>query len=379
MGRIFGIPLEVSYSWFIILALATFALAYRFGETYPYWSGAETWLAGAAASLLFFSSVLVHELSHSLLAIKRGIPVTGITLFIFGGISHIAREANRPLTEFTIAAIGPLSSLILGGLFVALYFAIRGLSEHLGAISLTLGLINFSLGIFNMLPGFPLDGGRVMRSIIWVVSGNYWRATILSARFGQVTAFSLVGLGLALIFFSDLQGIWIAAVGWFLIMASSASLKQFKLRQGLQGHTVRDLMGSRYGLVAAGTTLETLASTVMSLPGQSFYVVMSGNQCLGLVPSTAISKTPRYDRATTSVESVMQPLAEIPSVEVTSTATTALEILEEVPSAWLVVLEGDRVLGFIERDHVVHFQRTRYSGQIGTISGNSGPERQELP
>ncbi len=167
LGKILGIPLNVSYSWFIILGIVTFLLADRFGDQNPGWSTAEHWLIGAATSLLFFVSVLVHELSHSVLAINRGIPVKGITLFIFGGISQIAREAQRPFVEFIIAGIGPLSSFILGGLFLGLYVVTRDTSAHLGEMAFTLAFINFSLGIFNMLPGFPLDGGRVLRSIIW--------------------------------------------------------------------------------------------------------------------------------------------------------------------------------------------------------------------
>ena len=365
VGRILGIPLGVSYSWFIILGLVTFILADRFGESHSEWSSAEVWLVGGATSLLFFVSVLIHELSHSVLAVKKGIPVKGITLFIFGGVSQIAREAHRPFIEFIIAAVGPLSSLILGGLFMGLYFATGGVSDHLGAMSLTLALINFSLGVFNMLPGFPLDGGRVLRSIVWGVTSNYWRATTLAARGGQFLAFVMIGGGLALLFFGELQGLWIAAVGWFLVMAASASLKQFQVRQALQGYGVQELMSDRYPIVPAGTTLETLATVYVPFSRQLFYVVTQGERCLGLITPGTITQVPSDRWSTTTVESAMQPVDEVPSVGPNADAVQALDLIEERSSPWVLVLNGERLLGFVTQEDALRAERAGGSGRKG--------------
>ena len=363
VGRVLGIPLGVSYSWFVILGLVTFILAHRFGGNHPDWSSAEAWLVGGATSLLFFVSVLIHELSHSVLAVKKGIPVKGITLFIFGGISQIAREAHRPFIEFIIAAVGPLSSLILGGLFMGLYFAIRDMSDHLGAMSLTLALINFSLGVFNLLPGFPLDGGRVLRSVIWGSTGNYWRATTLATRGGQFLALVMIGGGLALLFFGELQGLWIAAVGWFLIMAASTNLKQFQLRQALQGYSVQELMSDRYPTVPAGTTLETLATVYVPLVRHLFYAVTKGERFLGTITLGAITRVPSDRWSTTTVESAMQPVNEAPSVGPNADGAQALDLIEERSSPWVLVLDGERLLGFVIQEDALRAERTGRPGR----------------
>ena len=354
LGKILGIPLNVSYSWFIILGIVTFLLADRFGDQNPGWSTAEHWLIGAATSLLFFVSVLVHELSHSVLAINRGIPVKGITLFIFGGISQIAREAQRPFVEFIIAGIGPLSSFILGGLFLGLYVVIRDTSAHLGEMAFTLAFINFSLGIFNMLPGFPLDGGRVLRSIIWGVTGNYWRATLLATRAGQLVAILMIGGGIAMfLFLQEFQGIWLAAVGWFLAMAASSGLGQFQLRRRLQGYRVRDLMTASYLTVPLEISLETLATEHILRSRQNIYFVVQEDLCLGMITFKAMSRVPRNLWSTTTVAETMKPLVDIPSISPTVDAIQALEMIEERKFPIVLVKDGDELLGFVTQQGAI--------------------------
>ena len=354
LGKILGIPLSVSYSWFIILGIVTFLLADRFGDQNPGWSTAEHWLIGAATSLLFFVSVLVHELSHSVLAINRGIPVKGITLFIFGGISQIAREAQRPFVEFIIAGIGPLSSFILGGLFLGLYVVTRDTSAHLGEMAFTLAFINFSLGIFNMLPGFPLDGGRVLRSIIWGVTGNYWRATLLATRAGQLVAILMIGGGIAMfLFLQEFQGLWLAAVGWFLAMAASSGLGQFQLRRRLQGYRVRDLMTASYLTVPLEISLETLATEHILRSRQNVYFVVQEDLCLGMITFKAMSRVPRNLWSTTTVAETMKPLVDIPSISPTVDAIQALEMIEERKFPIVLVKDGDELLGFVTQQGAI--------------------------
>ena len=337
LGKILGIPLNVSYSWFIILGIVTFLLANRFGDQNPGWSTAEHWLIGAVTSLLFFVSVLVHELSHSVLAINRGIPVKGITLFIFGGISQIAREAQRPFVEFIIAGIGPFSSFVLGGLFLGLYVVTKDVSTHLSEMAFTLSFINFSLGIFNMLPGFPLDGGRVLRSIIWGVTGDYWRATLLATRAGQLVAILMIGGGIAMfLFLREYQGIWLAFVGWFLAMAASSGLGQFQLRRRLLDYKVRDLMTASYLTVPLNISLETLATEHILRSRQNIYFVVQEDRCVGMVTFKAMSRVQRNLWSSTSVEETMMPLGNVPFISPTADAIQALEMIEErrFPLCW---------------------------------------------
>ena len=355
LGRIFGIPLTISYSWFIILALITFLLANRMGERYPYWSTAEQWLIGAIATILFFVSVLIHELSHSVLAINRGIPVKGITLFIFGGISHIGREARTPFVEFIIAGVGPLSSFILGAAFYGGYLLFRDVSVHLAEISVTLAFINISLGLFNMLPGFPLDGGRVLRSMIWGVTGNYWRATFMAARGGQVVAGLLIVGGLAmLLFLREFQGIWMAAIGWFLAMAASSSLNQFRLRKRIDGYSAEDLMATNIETAPPRISLEVLATEYILQSRQDVYFVVRDERLLGMITFKAASRVPRNRWAHTTVEETMMPVESIPVITPDVEALQALETIEARQFPMVLVMKDGQLLGYLTQQTALH-------------------------
>lgn len=355
LGRIFGIPLTISYSWFIILALITFLLANRMGDRYPYWSTAEQWLIGAAATILFFVSVLVHELSHSVVAINRGIPVSGITLFIFGGISHIGREARTPLVEFIIAGVGPLSSFILAAAFYGAFLLFRDASVHLAEIAVTLAFINISLGLFNLLPGFPLDGGRVLRSIIWGVTGDYWRSTFLAARGGQVVAGLLILGGLALLLLlREFQGIWLAAIGWFLAMAAGSSLNQFKLRKRLDGFSAEDLMTTSIETVPPRISLETLATEYVLQSRQDVYFVQRDEQMLGMITFRAASRVPRNRWTFTTVEETMMPVESIPVVRPNAEALQALESIEARRFPVVLVMKEGQLLGYLTQKAAMH-------------------------
>ncbi|MEE9199270.1 MAG: site-2 protease family protein, partial [Dehalococcoidia bacterium] len=209
--RIFGIPFRVNYTWLVIFGLVITSLAlYQLPDSYPQWSTLEYWLIAAVTTLLFFASVVLHELSHSLLALRHGLPVKSITLFIFGGVAHIAREAERPRTEAMIALAGPASSLLIGGAFLLLAYFGGSLNEQMEAVASWLGIINISLAIFNLLPGFPMDGGRVLRAVIWAITGNYRKATRVATLVGRGVAYLMVAAGAALVFFGYLaNGIWL--------------------------------------------------------------------------------------------------------------------------------------------------------------------------
>jgi Zn-dependent protease len=224
LGRIFGIPIEVNVSWVVVFVLLTFILANEFEDSRLRWGEAQRWSVAVITVVLFFLSVLVHELSHSLVALAKGIPVQGITLFIFGGVSRLGREPHRPLIEFVVAVVGPLSSIALAGIFGGVWFLLGRGDSSLEVVVLLVAWTNFSLGVFNLVPGFPLDGGRVLRAAVWGLTGSYHRATQVAARSGQLVGglMLLGGIGLA-IFVDTVDGIWIALVGGFLFSVASSS------------------------------------------------------------------------------------------------------------------------------------------------------------
>lgn len=355
LGRIFGIPLTISYSWFIILALVTFLLANRMADRYPFWSTAEQWLIGAVATILFFVSVLIHELSHSVLAMNRGIPVRGITLFIFGGISHIGKEARTPLVEFIIAGVGPFSSFILAAAFYGAYLLFRDVSVHVGEIAITLAFINISLGLFNMLPGFPLDGGRVLRSAIWGVTGDYWRATFMATRGGQIVAGLMIVGGLVmLLLLREFQGVWLAAIGWFLAMAASGSLSQFKLRKRLDGFRTDDLMATGIEIVPPRISLEILATEHVLQSRQEIYFVQQDEHIVGMISFRAASRVPRNRWTYTTVEEAMMPVEKIPVVPPDTDALEALELIEQHRFPLVLVMKDGKLLGYLNQKAAMH-------------------------
>ena len=257
LGKIFGIPIEINVSWILIFAFITYLLADMFGQSQPTWPEAQRWGVAAVTSVLFFMSVLAHELTHSVVAERWGIPVRKITLFIFGGVSQLAHEARRPLIEFTVAVVGPLSSIALSGIFAGLWLLLRDVNTALSAVLFILAWVNLSLGVFNMLPGFPLDGGRVLRSAVWGLTGSYWRATQVAARAGQLIGFLMIAGGISFMFFTGgLQGAWMALIGTFLLSAATASYTQEREKERLKEYTVGQVMAARWPTAATPASLE---------------------------------------------------------------------------------------------------------------------------
>lgn len=236
IGRVFGIPIEINASWGIVFFLLTFLLAQEFGDSRLGWPVAQRWTVAMAMTIFFFMSVLTHELSHSVLAKRQGIPVHGITLFIFGGVSRLSREPDGPWKEFVIAVIGPVSSLLLAGIFGGAWYALGSGNSTLEVILFLLAWSNFSLGVFNILPGYPLDGGRVLRAAIWGFTGNRRNATCVAARAGQALAVIAVLLGIAVgVWIEPINGIWIAIVGSFLFTVATASLRDARAKADAPG------------------------------------------------------------------------------------------------------------------------------------------------
>ncbi|MDO8490677.1 MAG: site-2 protease family protein, partial [Dehalococcoidia bacterium] len=277
LGEILGIPFLINYTWFIIFVFVTVTLAlFYFPPTYPDWPQALYWVIGVAASLLFFGSVLGHELAHSMVARSQDIPVKSITLFVFGGVSRITKEATTPGKEAILAAAGPLSSVVFGGFFVLVYLATRGVSEPIAALSFYLAYINFLLAAFNMIPGFPMDGGRVFRSFLWWITKNYRRATHIASLTGQGIAYAFIAGGILSIFFIPgflVTGIWFALIGWFLENAASGSYRQMMLKEALQGFKARDVMTQDCALVSPSLSVRALVNEYILPTSRRCFVV----------------------------------------------------------------------------------------------------------
>ncbi len=243
-GKIFGIPIEVNASWVLIFLLLTYVLAQEFESARLGWPVAQRWSVAIATVVLFFLSVLAHELSHSVVARRKGIPVQSITLFIFGGVSRLAQEPDRPMTEFTVAGVGPLSSIMLAAIFGGLWYLLGAEDSVLEVVLFLMAWTNLWLGVFNILPGYPLDGGRILRAAVWGLSGSYWRATRVAARSGQAIGALTVLLGVALgIFVGPVNGIWVAIVGSFLFSVATTSYREERSREAVRqlgGDAFRD-------------------------------------------------------------------------------------------------------------------------------------------
>jgi len=361
--RVLGIEVGLDYSWFLIFGLLTWTLASQlFPKVDWRWSPAFTWTLAVVTSLLFFISVLAHEFGHSAVALLSGVPVRRITLFFFGGIAEIAREPRRAFDEFLIAAAGPLVSLILAVGFGTLWL----FGFLLGVRSLTalggwLGGINLSLALFNLIPGFPLDGGRMLRALVWGLTGSFHRATHIAARLGQGIAYIFIFVGILRAFQGNwTEGIWIAFIGWFLMNAATQSVQQLALRDLLRGFTARDVMTTDCVSVPPQLTLDVLVDQMVMPTGRRCFPVIEDDHLVGLVTLHRIKGARRDKWRETHVRDIMIPRDEM----ITARPDEPLEaIFERMTSDGVnqlpVVDEDGHMIGLVARDNVISFLRTR--------------------
>ena len=361
LGRILGIPIGLDYSWFLIFALITWSLAGSyFPEQYPGWSTGLYWAIGLATSLLFFASVLLHELGHSVIALRNGIPVRSITLFIFGGVAQIGREPGSPGVEFRVAIAGPVVSFALAGLFGALGLLGAGLAP-LAALATYLSYINGSLALFNLIPGFPLDGGRVFRAIVWRVTHSFQRATEIAGGAGHLFAWIFIFWGVWQMFSGNfVGGLWIAFIGWFLQNAATASVQQMTLTRLLAGHTVGEIMTHECTTLAPEVTLEQLVHDHILTTGRRCFPVARAGRVEGLLTVHHLKGIPRERWATTTAEQAMTPLAQLRIAHPSDGLWKAMEEMTADGVNQLPVIDaanGDLV-GVLARANVLTFVRT---------------------
>ncbi len=363
LGKVFGIQLRLHYSWFIIFAFLTLALVS------PDWSSPFAWVIGIVTSLLFFASVLAHELAHSLVGRANGIPIISITLFIFGGMAMMAKEADRPKAELKMAAAGPACSAAIGGIFFLIWSFAPGMPLLVARMVQWLMVMNFALAIFNLIPGFPLDGGRIFRALIWRRSGDFRRATRIATRVGQGVGYAFIGGGIAIAVLSlfglapfglnPFSGLWIAFIGWFLQNAAKASSRQTEWRETLRRFTAAQVMTTNYLVVPSDITLGRLVEEHIFPAGHRLFMVGGEGRFEGILTLNNIKSVSRLDWGVTRVKDIMTPLDKLKAAHPGQDALSILEQMNEDDVNQMPVVSEGRVIGLVIRDDLMSFLRTR--------------------
>jgi len=365
LGRILGIEIGLHYSWFIVALLLTLSLSARFRATHPDWESAIVWGAALVTGAAFFATLLLHELSHAVTARARGLPVGGITLFALGGVSRLEKDPGDAKTEFLVGIVGPLTSVAIAVACLGLAAALgwRVASEPAGpveAVLVWLGYINFGLAAFNLIPGFPMDGGRVLRSIVWGLTGDPARATRVAAAGGQVVALLFVVLGL-LEFFggAGLSGLWIAFIGWFLLNAATAQSLLVQTRERLRSIRADEVMTRNSPTVGPGTSLEELVYSKILHTGQRCFLVADDRRIRGLVTLHEIKQVPRADWPRTPVTQVMRRMEDLRVVSPEASAGDCLDTMTQSDVHQVPVVADGEVLGIVTRGDVLRVLQAR--------------------
>jgi Zn-dependent protease/CBS domain-containing protein len=356
IGRIYGISIDLDYSWFLLVGLLTWMLAVSY---YPFefrgWSTGEYWLVGFITALMLFVSVLIHEFGHSVVAKHFGLDVPRITLFVFGGVSEIAAEPPSAAAEFWIAVIGPVVSFLLAAFFWEIE-PLVSVSQPVFATVKYLAYLNFILGLFNLVPGFPLDGGRVFRSIVWRATGNYSRATAIAAFTGRFIGFALIFIGVWQILMGNLiGGMWTAFIGWFLESAARSQLQQDVLKTLLGGHRVIEAMTRNFPEASGELTLQELVDQHILPTGARYFVVNGPDGTAGLVTLAAIQQVPRSEWPNTKTAKVMVPVQKLDVTRPDAVLWSALQKMGRDGVNQLPVVEDRGIVGILSREDVVHY------------------------
>jgi Zn-dependent protease/predicted transcriptional regulator len=364
IGRILGIPIYVHASWVIIFVLITMTLEGQLAQEHPQWTPTQHWSVGLLTSLLFFASVLFHELSHSSVALAYKIRVDSITLFVFGGLARISRDPSKAIQEFNIAIAGPIASFFLAAVFygVTLLFPY---STMVGALATWLWQTNFILGLFNLLPGFPLDGGRVFRAVVWGVTKDFTRATKVAAASGKLVAYAMIVFGAwyALSKGQWQAGLWYAFIGWFLLNAAQESVEQIAVRETLSGLHAADVMSQEVPIIPREISLEEYGQEVLRT-GRRCHLVVTDERLVGMMNVNTLNSVPRDEWAHLSVQAVMIPRDKILWAKPEEPLLGLLERLLAADVNQMPVVSGDEnngahIIGMITRDSILRVMRTR--------------------
>lgn len=356
VAKLFGISIRLHFSWLFIFFLVSWSLARSYlPQEFPGWTERTYWAVGIAGSLLLFVSVLIHELSHSLVAISRGHKVRDITLFLLGGVSQIEEEAAKPGEEFWISIVGPLASFVLAGIAWGVFLVVGNEgSPQVRALSGYLGTLNIVLGVFNLLPGYPMDGGRVLRSIVWKATRSRRRATVIAATVGQLVGFGFIGGGIILAFTTSfVSGLWMAFVGWFIQSAAAASRQREMVNASLSGKKVREVMRSDFPTVRPGSSVQELVQEHMMKEFERAYIVMLGETFYGIVTASDVRRVEEAQRATLHVTEIMKRATQVVTASPDEPLEEAFAKLATNGVHQLPVVAEGRVVGLLTRTAVL--------------------------
>ncbi len=383
LGKIMGIPIRIHYTlWFVFILIAwSLAVGYM-PHQYPGLSTVTYWAIGIASAITLFVSVLVHELSHSYIAKKNGLPIARITLFFFGGVSEMTEEPQDPGLEVRMAAAGPLMSFLIAGVLGALWY-LGGSAHAPVAIIATLGyaaLINGVLGVFNLLPAFPLDGGRVFRGSIWKRSKNFVGATRTAIRVSEAISLLMMFGGFVFIIFGDfVDGLWVIVLGWFIRSGAQTSLKQTLVGEALLGVSVGDIMTREVMTVPPEITVQQLVSDYLLVHRHGGYPVVKNGEVLGVVTLQCVRAVPKEKRDSVTVREAMVPFDRTVMVKSSVTALDAMQKMARNKVGRVLVIDGGRLVGIATREDVVSTIQTRQELELGPGLGPSGLPSPQYP
>lgn len=357
VGNLFGIPFFINISWFFVLALTTLNFGSGLAAQFP-WLGGGSLILGLIAGILLFASVLLHELGHSFAAQQQGIQVNSITLFLFGGLASLDDEAKTPAGAFWIAVAGPLVSLVLFGLLTLL--ANSGLvAGPAAAITGLLAYINLILATFNMIPGLPLDGGNVLKAIIWKVSGNRYRGIRWASRTGQLIGWLAVSLGvLSVLGLSSVGSFWTLIIGWFILQNAGQAAQSATIQEALSGLTAVDAVLNNSPIISESNTLRELADTALvangNRPWRRFLVNDSANQPIGTIDLDSLKAIPSEQWSVRQVQEFVKPIAQEIKVQASQPLLDVIQQLEEQGTQALVVTqENGTLVGLLEKAEII--------------------------
>jgi len=383
VARILGIPIFIDFSWILVFGLIAFFISENFGAQHPNWTVTERWTVGLLTTVLFFASVVFHELAHSVVAQGYKIKVLSITLFIFGGVARISREPSKAIQEFNIAVAGPLASGFLSVLFYSLTLVFHG-NQMVTAGGTFLGLMNLMLAGFNLLPGFPLDGGRIFRAVVWGATKDFVRATQVAGTSGKMIASAMIIIGIGSIASERVasllgvagvgrwDGAWFVLIGWYLLNAAQASLTQVTIRGALAGLSATDVMSHEVPTIPANMSLEEYSNEVLRT-GRRMHIVTMDDRLVGLMNVAALNKVTRDEWNMNSVQAVMVPRDKIIWASPEEPLQRLLErLLAADVNQMPVVNHGEdgsaHIVGIVTRDAILRVIQTR--SELGATLGS---------
>jgi Zn-dependent protease/CBS domain-containing protein len=363
LGKIAGISLEMNYSWLVVFVLLTVSLAIGwFPAVIPGLSLSTYWVLGVIATLLLFVSVLAHEFAHSLVARARGLPVKSITLFIFGGVSDLEKEPRSPGVEFQVTIVGPLTSLIVGVICWLVHLSLLGVSLPAAALFGYLAITNVLLTIFNLIPGFPLDGGRVLRSVLWKITGNLRKATRWATQVSRIIAWLFILGGIWLFFtVSFLSGLWLGFIGWFLLSTAEAANAQVQMESLFGRTTASEVMTPVSATVSPDCSLQRLVDEYLLPHALRVLPVMDEDRLIGLISLTDIRQVPREQWSYAQVGRAMVPRSRLHVAAPQQRLDEVLSLMGRYRIHQVPVVQNERLVGMVNRETIVRFLEVRRS------------------